>query len=544
MLRTAVSLLAVAAALPAFGDDVTLRAPVAAVTVFPDGAQLTRRASTELPAGAHRIYLPYAGLDSLSELPRIATSEGVTIGTLGFRRDVTVDREALFTAPQAEAWAEVERREAALAAAEDAHTTAAAGVKALDARLAFLGKVEPGEAATAETVLALAATLAGEVAAAEVALVEARAALRPLADRADEAKAALAAAEAAFARLSPPDEVSDMLSLELDVAVAGPVTLELTEFAPYAWWEMDYDLDLDREAGALAIDRKVIVSQNTGEIWSDVALTLSTARPGETVAPAPVYPDQARIEEINTYGRAASAPMAMLEEAAAPPVIEPEIVGADMKTATMQLDGLALSYVYPGPVTIASDEAAELALDRLALEAEPMVWASPRHDETAFTVARFTNTAGEPILPGMANILRDGHLVGRQSIGMIPAGSETEMGFGPIEGIRLATVFERNQEGDTGLISKSNLRVQRMIFTVENLTDTPQQVRAFFPLTFSEQEDLSVEVTALPAPDETDIDRARGVSAWDLALAPGETAEVSITVELDWPEGKELYWYP
>lgn len=544
MHRSAVFLIAVVAALPAFGDDVTVQAPVAAVTVYPDGAELTRRARAELPVGTHRIFLPYAGLDDLSALPRIATSDGVAIGTLGFRRDMVVDREALFTDAQAAAWAEVERLAQAADAAADDRAQAAAAVKALKARLDFLGKVAPGEAATAQSVLSLAATLAEQVGEAETALVAARAVLRPLDERIEEIEAAQAAAQAAFERLSPPDEVADMLSVEVTVADAGLVTLELSELTDWARWEMDYDFDLDRAAGALDIDRKVIVAQNTGEVWADVALTLSTARTGETVSPAPVNPDQARIEDPRQLARAtAAAPMAMMDEAA--PMIEPEVVvEGRIKTATLQLDGLALSYVYPEPVTIAADEAVELALDTLALDVEPMVWASPRHDETAYTVARFTNTTDEPILPGMANILRDGHLVGREPVEMIPAGAETEMGFGPIEGIRLATIFERNAVGDTGLISKSNTREQRMTFTVENLTGEAQAVRAFFPLTYSEQEDLRVRVTATPEPDETDIDRARGVSAWDLVVAPGETAEVNITVALDWPEGMELFWYP
>ena len=541
MHRFAVSLAALAAALPAVADDVTVLAPVAAVTVYPDGAELTRRASAELPAGSHRIFLPYAGLDDLSALPRIATSEGVAIGTLGFRRDVALDREALFTEAQAAAWTQVERLETDADAASDARARAAAQVKALEARLAFLAKVDPGEAPTAETVFALATMMAEQVAETEAALVDARATLRPLDERVEEAKSALAAAETAFSRLSPPDEVEDMISVELELAAPGPVTLELTELAPYAWWEMDYDIDLDREAGALEIDRKVIVVQDTGEVWADVALTLSTARPGEEVSPAAVYPDHARIEEPRDLARLATAPLAMEEAVMMAPSPEP-VLDAKIATATMQLDGLALSYVYPEPVTIASDEAAELALDTLTLQAEPLVWASPRWDETAFTIARFTNTEPEPILAGMANILRDGHLVGREPIEMIPAGAQTEMGFGPIEGIRLDTIFERNAEGDTGLISKSNTREQRMSFTVENLTAEPQALRAFFPLTFSEQEDLRVRVSATPAPDETDIDRQRGVSAWDIALAPGETAEVTITVALDWPDGMELMW--
>jgi hypothetical protein len=144
----------------------------------------------------------------------------------------------------------------------------------------------------------------------------------------------------------------------------------------------------------------------------------------------------------------------------------------------------------------------------------------------------------------MANILRDGHLVGRESIALIPAGAETTLPFGPIEGIRLETVFARNAEGDTGIISRSNTREQQITFSVENLTDEAQEVRAFFPLTYSEQEDLRVKVVAMPQPDETDIDNLRGVSAWDLSLAPGETKRVAITVSLGWPEGQTLNWYP
>lgn len=538
----ATSFLALVAAVPALADEVYTQAPVAAATVYPSGAELIHRATVELPAGTHTVFLPYSGVSELGALPRIRTSEGVSIGALGFRRNEAVDREALFTAQQAEAFAAVEALEEALAAKDDEIATAQAGMKALQTRLAYLAQATPGEETTAEALVAMADTIARETGAAEAALVMARAEVRPMQKARDEIAADLAAAKSAFEKLSPPAEVSDLLSVEVVVAEAGPVTLELTELAAEAWWEMDYDLDLDRETGRLAVARKVVVVQDTGQAWSDVALTLSTARPGETVSPSPVSPDQAWLADPNQYARASdSAPM--LEASPAP---EPEMVMVEgaMKTANLEIDGLALSYVYPEPVSIASEEAAELALDKLELDAEALVVAAPRHDETAFTVARFTNTTPEPILPGWANILRDGHLVGRERIGMIPAGAETELGFGPIEGIRLETIFERNAEGDRGILTKSNRREQRIVLTVENLTDETQTVRTLFPLTYSEQEDLSVDVVADPAPDETDIDRQRGVSAWSLVVAPGETAEVNLTVSLGWPDGKELVWYP
>ncbi|GKY86284.1 DUF4139 domain-containing protein [Sinisalibacter aestuarii] len=539
----ATSFLALAAACPALADDVYTQAPVAAVTVYPAGAEMVHRATVELPAGTHRVFLPYAGLDGLGSLPRIRTSDGVSIGTLGFQRDMAIDREALFTEAQAAAFGRIDYLTADIAAKDDEIATTGAEAAALKARLAFLGQVAPGEAASGEDIVALADMLQRETQAAQTALVTATAALRPLQEERDELAAALAAAQAEFDRLSPPGDTADLLSVEVVVAEAGPVTLELTELSQSAWWEMDYDLDLDRDAGALDIARKVIVVQETGQTWDGVALTLSTARPGEEVMPSPVSPDQARIHEPITLSRT----MAQAESdmvAGAAPMPEPMLADAAMKTAALEVDGLALSYVYPEAVTIAAGEAAELALDALTLDATPAVHASPRYDETAFTVASFTNTAGEPILPGWANILRDGHLVGRQMIELIPAGAETELGFGPIEGIRLDTIFERNAEGDTGLIARSNTRDQAITFTVENLTGEAQQVRAIFPLTYSEQEDLKVKVTASPSPSETDLERQRGVSAWDLTIAPGETAEVSIMVELSWPEGQDLAWYP
>lgn len=536
------SLLALVAAVPALADEVYTQAPVAAATVYPSGAELTHRATVELPAGRHTVFLPYAGLDDLASLPRIRTSPGVAIGALGFQRGVTVDREALFTDAQAVAWAEVKALDDQLAQKDDEIATARSQVKALQARIAFLAEAKPGAETTAEALVALADTIARETEAAEAALVVARATVRPLEEDRDTLAADLAAAERAFEKLSPPADVADLIAVELEVAEAEPVTLELTELALSAWWEMDYDVDLDRAAGSLAIARKLIVVQETGQSWTNVALTLSTTRPGEEVSPSEVRPDQARLQEAIAYSRGAAADSEMMFDAA--PMVEPMLADAEMRKAALQVDGLALSYVYPEPVTIASAEAAELALDELALDADVSIEASPRYDETAFTVARFRNRAGEPILPGWANILRDGHLVGREQIDLIPDGAEARLGFGSVEGIRLATHFERNAEGDTGIISKSNTREQTITFTVENLTGETEEVRAYFPLTFSEQEDLRVRVSANPTPAETDLDRRRGVSAWDLSLAPGEKKEVSITVSLAWPEGQLLVWYP
>ncbi len=544
-MRATVSLIALIAAVPAQADTFFAQAPVAEAIIYPDGATLTLRAELDLPAGEHVVMVPYPEADGMGSLPRIAVSEGVVIGALGFRRDVVSEARDLYTEAQEEAAARIDRAEQALETKMDEIEVARVDLAALQAKADYLAAITPPAEATAEEILAIADLVATQTAETRAALLVAKAALRPLEEELSDLKGDLAAVQAALDRLSPPTTENDMLTVEVVVAEAGPVALEMTEQTWAAGWRVDYDVNLDREAGEITMDRKLIVTQDDRRAWADVALTLSTARPNDRIAPSEVYPDMADIfdpDERRPIPMAPRAEMEMADEdmAVAGIVAEP----APMKTAGLQIDGLAVSYVYPDPVTIAPGEAAELALDTLTIPADVSIEAAPRWDETAFLMAEFTNETGEPILPGEASLMRDGHFVGRMAIPMIPAGGDEELAFGPMESIRLDTILKRNAEGDAGIINRSSTRVQEITFTVENLSDEPQEVRALFPLTFSEKEDLEVEIVALPAPDETDVDDRRGVSAWDLTLAPGETREVEITITLDWPEGQVLSWNP
>ncbi len=540
------SLLALCTAAPLWADDFHVQMPVAAATVYPQGAELVRRASLDLPAGEHRVFLPYASPGQGGALPRIRTAGDVTIGALDFLNEVATDPEILFTEAQRTAKARIDALETQIEAQEDLIASAHLKVEALRAEQEFYGAVRPPEdAATPESLTALAELVRSRTEAALQAMSDGEREVQRLEKELGEIMAEFKAALHEFERLSPPEEVNDMLVLTVTAASAGPASFELTELVHEAGWHLDYDMYLGRsDAPTLAVQRNLVVSQWTGEIWNGVDLVLSTARPGGAIAPSEVHPDKAEIYEPSEYDRSGRmaggmAPL-MLEGAEEMPVMAP----AAITTAELRVDGLAISYVYPEKVTIGSDEAAQLALDRLAYPAETAVHAAPRRDETAFLVATFTNDRAEPILPGMASFHRDGQFVGRQDIKLIPAGGEATLPFGPIEGLRLKTVFARNETGDAGIITRSNTRDQIIAFSVENLTGQTQAVRAFFPLPFSEQEDLKIALDVRPRADETDVDDKRGVSAWDLSVAPGATATVRIGVTLSWPEDFELNWNP
>ncbi|MDF0603472.1 mucoidy inhibitor MuiA family protein [Psychromarinibacter sp. C21-152] len=539
-------LLAAGLACPAAADEFTAPAPVAAATVYPQGALLTRRAELDLPAGRHVVRLPAPADLASGAVPEIATSGGVEIAALIYRPDWPVAEDALFTAAQQAAQDRIDGLETEVEAAEDRLADARLQADALEAQRAYLAAIRPPAEDATDTE---AARLTAEFVRAETerVLAELQRARRQQDDREEDLadlRDALAEAEAALARLSPAGETADMLELTVEMADAGRAAFELTETTDAAAWAIAYDMRLTTgDAPALDIDRKVTVRQWTGSYWSDVALTLSTSRPADRPDPVMPRPDRVSVHEPaperERIGAAAPEPV----------VIEPELAMEDGPAGgvfrpEMVVDGVAVSYAYPEPVSVGTEDAALLFLGALNLPAETEIHASPRHDDRAYQVARFVNEGDAPILPGDARLYRDGHLVGRTAVGLIPAGGESLLGFGPLDGLQLDWRLVRNQTGGSGLLNRSSTRNQGIVFSVENLTGAPQDVRVFYALPFSEQEALEVEIDAQPAPDETDYEGLRGVSVWDLALVRRETREIRVDVSLDWPDGMELRWYP
>ena len=537
MLRTTamIAVLALPAS-PALAEDALLLAPPAEVTVYAQGARIVARGEARLPAGAHRLLVPVTGLEGM---PDIAVT-GAEVVRRTITRALPVDPETTFGAQQAATLAGVEAARADLRAAEVALAQIQARIAGQEARIEVLRGAELG----AENLASAAAVVAEGVAQARAAIAALLPALRAAEDARDAAAAALARAERRHAETAPQETAAGLI-LDVEVAEAGTVALEMTRLASAAGWEPLYDLRLDSGSGALAVERQAVVRQSTGTPWDEVDLTLSTARPQERLEPSRPGPDIAQTVDPDDVprpvplARGVSTEMAVEESAlmdaagiSAPPVVVTE--------------GFAVSYAVPGRVTVPSgpDGAeTEIALATLDLEAEVQLRGAPPWDRTAFVIATAANAA-ETLIPGRARHWRDGAPVGERWMPVWAEGEELEIGFGPVETIRLERIIEDQQSGAGGFISRSSTREVGITLRAENTGSEPREVRMLYALPVSEEEALRIDVTATPAPDETDVDDVRGLAAWDLMLAPGEAREIGIVVDMDWPDDRRLIWAP
>ncbi len=537
VMSAVLSLSIVFLAVPVRADDLPVTSRVTAVTVYPDGARVTREAVFSAPEGQHELILTDLPRGTPLASVRVAI-EGARLGGVRTREDYVPPRDTAESEALRLARAEVERLEEALRAGRAQVADIRLEADAARARLRFLDGIGRAEGLAAQTPAAL-----GDL----VAMIghetlEARRAEAGAERRAEAAERALkdlteqlARARQAVEALVPETETRALLAVALSAGTAVEGRLSITYTVPQAGWQPLYDLHLARAAGRVRIERGAFVHQATGENWSDIALTLSTRRPTQQGEPTELYPWIPQLgdpDEIRPMPRA-KAEGALMELTAAAPV-------ADMAQAAF--DGLSVRYDYPAPVSVATGaDRVRLMLPPVEAAAEIEARAVPLMDETAFLIARLRNASDDVILPTPeARFYLDGQYVGQRDLPFAAAGAEMVLSFGPIEGLVLERVVKTRSEGDRGLISRASTRSEAVEIVVENLTGETWPLIVLDRVPVSEQDDLRITWSARPMPDETDVNDRRGILAWHLDLGAGERRAITLETRMNWPDGKVL----
>ena len=547
------SLLALTA--PAFAETFTTDAKVDAVTIYPGAATVSRLVNLDLPAGTHDVIVPGLPEDLVSDGLRLSAPNGVQIGAVNLAFDrlpVTPD----LTAPQIiAAQEEVERLEDILRQKTAAIAEIRLQVQAAEEQIAFLqslAQTSAGEnigALAAGDLQALAQMVGSQTLAARQAAFEAeQEAMAAERAREDDVEA-LERAQQALRALTAPANDGAVLTFTVSTAEAGNVTVEVSTIEGYAAWSPVYDMYLTTgDTPRLDLNRSVVVSQSTGQDWTDVRLTLSTARPGEQIAPSPVWAQLRRIiseEELEQGRRDARAADAVISgnrsvlfDFAAEPELAPAIAPME---ATANFSGATVTYSYPGRVSIRDGvEDLRLPLDTLTMDAKVWAEAVPSRDTTAYRMAEFTNDTQEVLLPGRSLLFADGTMIGFSQLSLLAAGAEAKIGFGPLDGLLLTRTTDSRSEGERGVFSTENRLEDAAIITVENVTGQDWRVLLRDAVPYSEQENLEVTYTSRPEVTTEKPNGQRGLLEWEFDVASGEKQVITLNYTLTWPDGYVL----
>ena len=548
---------ALALAMPAGAAELDVRSTIDAVTVYPDGAAVTRVIHVDVRAGDSvllaRDFPP--SLDPASLRIEGAGAGHLTLGAID-ARPPRVDRPP--------ASPELEDRIQALhdeRGALDDKIAAAAAEKKFAQRFADsapIGLGEKGEARPLTEWRAAFAAVGDEVAAADAIIRAAKVRQRDI----DRELARLNAERTA----NPPRKMEVRIDLASDAAASA--TLRVTYTVPGARWAPLYDARLDTGGAdrkpALELVRRAEIVQQSGEDWTDVALAVSTVRTAKggnapelaplvvrylepVPAAAPAVPagnvvlrkdekadDQEARRQIFRFGGGAK-----LGDAGPADV---RVMPAQESEATFETGGFQAVFRIPGRVSVATNEGAKsFRVATADIAPDLLVRTAPALDAAAYLEASFKQAEEAPLLPGRIALYRDGIFVGRGEMALVPKDETVRLGFGVDDQVKVARVVLRKQEGSTGLISTAKTDERAFKITVRNGHAASIKVMVEDQLPVSEIDDVKVEL--LPSstpPTERDLRNRRGVLGWSFAAKPGELREILLGWSVRWPSDKTI----
>lgn len=528
--------LACTAALPALAADIPVASRPDAVTVFPDGASVTRRLTVTVPAGEHVLVI--------DDLPLTADPGSIRLQGAG-------TGSLAINAVDARQPRPTERRDPALVQRLE---TLKDERQALDDRIAAErvrkraaeALVSPGTLAGGERGLVIAearqalAAAHEETLAADRAIRQAEQAQRGLDRSITEIEAQL--------RAQPPRRLEARIAVEAAQAFRGELTL--TYAVRQARWSPVYDARLVTTAAKpqLELIRRADIRQQTGEDWTDVALTVSTARVARGGAAPVLQPLVLRFhdpEAMRDRSAVSGVPRPLAMPAPAAPAreqAEASTARAVEQEAVAEVGAFQASFVVPGRAQVASgDGSRTLRIASATLEPDLVSRVVPGLDTTAFLEARFRHGEDVPLMAGPVGLYRDGIFAGRGQIGAATREDEVKLGFGPDDLLRVEHQVVRRTDGSSGIISTSRTEEREFRFVLRNGAQVARRVVVEDRIPVPEQQEITVEpLPGVTAPTLREPDGRRGIVAWSLDLAPGASRDIRHGWRIRWPADKRV----
>ena len=533
--------------------EIDVTSSIDAVTVYPDGATVTRLINIDLPAGDTTLIAKDfpPGLDPASLRVEGEGAAGVTIGAID-ARPPRAERPVI--APEIEKRIETLRDERQVLDDKIAAETARKAFAQRFASNVPFGLGEKGEARPLTEWRAAFGAVAEETAAADNAMREARLKQREI-DR------ELARLDAQL-KTNP----SRKMEVRVDLAAngAGRSAFRVSYTVRGARWSPLYDARLDSGAKerkpALELIRRAEIVQQTGEDWSDVALSVSTVRTAKGGSAPELSPLIVRFPQF-----APPRPLAAGRAAEPAPAQTPDIAGAQRVDqpwgsqqvqqamtkaregeAVVETGGYQVVFRIPGRISVAANEGAKsFRVASAKIAPDLLARATPALDETAFIEASFRQDDEAPLLPGRIALYRDGIYVGRGQMALTPKDETVRLGFGADDKVKVSRATLKQVEGSAGFVSSAKTDRREYKTTVRNHHEWPIKVVVEDQIPVSEVEDIKVEMLpATPSPSERDARERRGVMAWNFDLAPGDSKEIKFGWRMRWPADKAIAFDP
>lgn len=515
--------------------------PITDVLLYPGGATIVR--TVHVSPGMKQAVI--TGLPSSFDMQTLhaEASEGVHIGEI-----VSADAANTQAANPAEA-----ALEAKITALRDREAELDAEAKSAQMVIDYLTRMMAAEGAQDDARRRFAPpldarTLAGVAGAMRSEAGKSLARIQAIAVQKRELFRKIDALQRDLARLHSGERDTRTLTINLAAARAG--TVNVSYQVSNAGWKPSYRASLNSETSKVDLEREAIISQKTGEDWSNVHLTLSTSAPQQATSSADPVPWllafvqrlQSRAALMMEAPMSAPAPAvamakrkanALADEAAGKE--EEETEADDYAPPTFETQGMfSNTYEVPARTSLPADgREVSVKLAKQEIAVKQYFQTVPRREPGVYVTAEADMPQGD--WPrGNIQLFRNGSYVGGGWWNP-QARDRFVLGFGRDDQIHVSTVPLKTDSASSGILEKRRQQKTATMFVIVNRHQRPVDLKVLEASPVATSEEISVHTAFTPKPSQENWEDKRGVMSWDVTLAPGGTTKIKTEYEISYP---------
>ncbi len=328
--------------------------------------------------------------------------------------------------------------------------------------------------------------------------------------------------------------------VEVQVMQAGELRIFPAYVVVGAQWRPHYDVRVSTESQDVELNYHALIQQSTGEDWTNVDLSLSTARPDVGGVKPELFPWYLTVVQ----------PLGMLQKKAASGVmmdavsfaaVQPERALAAMEAPVAEIETQATSALFHilAKSTIPSDNVQHKAMIAIEkLHADFSYSSTPKLSPYVYLKAVIKNTTAAPLLAGSATIFSNDDFVATSSIKMISPNETFDAYLGIDPAIKIERKLINRFIDYTGTFTKNVRVTYEFSFMMENTKKTEQKILVQDQIPISQNEKIVVEQVE-PAEKEMRRDD-QGIMNWSLILKPAEKKNWKLKFNVEYPQGMTI----
>jgi len=337
---------------------------------------------------------------------------------------------------------------------------------------------------------------------------------------------------------NPINQFEGEVVIFLKSTISSTEKIELSYFDSRARWNTCFDLRLESLQKPLNLVNKGLVSQNTGEEWTDISLILSTGNPQSNVQfpvlnPWFLYYYQEIFTKQKAYQGNAFPAQARMDDNVRTSVDKDEFNYAVEATENITF----MEFTLPDKMTIPSDNKShEVKLKDNEIPAQFEYVAIPKLDKNVYLRANILNWDQYNISSGQVKLYFEGTFTGTSYIDANLTSDTLSISLGP----DIAIAVKREKLKD---LKKSNIfsgkKNQQFGFEINVKNNKPDatEIVLFDQIPLSTDAEMIIEVDELSGGK---LNSETGIVEWELKLKSGEQIKKRLAYTIKIPKGKRI----